>query len=704
MTVQNLDNDHPPMLSAATGYSAPLEELRVVDPRPLLQVIWRSRYSVAWIAVIFALAALNLALALSPKYEATAQLLVDPSGLNVLRDDISERPTRADTALAEAESQIGVIRSNDVMFEVIRRANLEADIEFGNPEPGLIGSVIGLFGSSDNAVSPTLRALRALSKTTEVARTDNSFVVDISVWTKDPEKSALIANTFAEAYLERTRGARTKVARRSSEALEARLEDLRQRVIASEQRVERYRTENDIVDAGGLLVVEQQLTEGTRELSRMRARVAELQARYDEILRLRSQSMSAEVWPEALQSRTITALREQLSRTMSTVSRLEVTLGPRHPELIAGRASVRHIEKQIRAEVDRIAGATRVERDRAVAQQDAIAARLKVLKANVLKTKNTMLGLRELRRQTQSDRDVYEAFLKRAGELSAQKSVDTTSARLISAATPPLEKGWPPRTLILLAGTMLGCAIGVAYALLREQFDPCVRSPRQIWQETGLPVLARIAHSELSMEAIGQGHSFARRECGPGSVDQLYNRIARGAGASARSVFLTTVNADDTAAMASLSLVCSGTESGDRLVLIDADMANAHLSQRLGMEEEPGLAELLHLGDDVKTIHEVSNDPPLWFVPTGGVEISKGERRCSRAVRKMIDQKNGECDLVVINGGPLWSSRLHRDIIDTADMVILIATAFETPMEGLMEATDALAATGARVGGVILVD
>lgn len=695
MSVSNLEHDRSSLARLSGDPGTPSTDLRVIDLRGLFVALWRRKVSIVATAFAFAFLAAVIALMIPPKYKATAQLLIDPAGLNVLRNDVTQSPANADSALAEAESQIGVIRSNDVMFEVIRRTGLEADEEFGSPPLGLVGSFFNLISGGANERDTSRMALQRLGESVDVAHSGMTFVINIDVWTKTPVKSARIANAFAEIYLEKSGKARAGFVRRSSDSLSARLEDLRARVNASAERVERYRSENGIVDAGGLLIVDQQLQEATNELSRVNATVTDLESRYEEILLMRSRQISPEILSEVLLSPTIADLRSLLTVAMAQVSTLEATLGPRHPEFVAARSNVALVEAQIRAELDRIVDATRVERDRERARAAALAARVETLKDNVLGSNSAMPVLRELVRQADSDREVYESFLKRAGELSEQQSVDTTNARLISQATAPLKKSWPPRTIIVLAAGMMGGAIGLGQALLREQFDPRLHSAEQVWQETGVPVLAEIPRTALEGKSTGDGMLA--------SLDQFYNQIASAPGTPARWVLFASADAEQLAAMATLSLATSAVDAGDRVMLIDADTRQARLSRLFGKQDEPGLREMVYSGESIGSVHRVSDDGQLQLVPAGRTGSSNGDKLRTSPLRKVLGERNQPVDLILVNAGELWSSRLHRGVASAVDTVVLVAVTSQTRTADINQAVETLTSAGARVGGVMLV-
>ena len=71
-------------------------------------------------------------------------------------------------------------------------------------------------------------------------------------------------------------------------------------------------------------------------------------------------------------------------------------------------------------------------------------------------TSQSFVALRELTRELDANRGVYEAFLIRARETDEQSTIDNTNVRIISSATPAKSASWPPRLLLLAGSIVLG--------------------------------------------------------------------------------------------------------------------------------------------------------------------------------------------------------------------------------------------------------
>jgi uncharacterized protein involved in exopolysaccharide biosynthesis len=299
-------------------------------------------------------------------------------------------------------------------------------------------------------------------------RTERTYVVDLAVESSDPEKSARIANAIGAAYLDEQADARAEAARRATDSLSARLNEQRERVTQAEEQVEAYKAAHNIVNADGRLVDEQQLTELNNQLVAARARTAQTKARYEQVLQLRRAGLDQGAIPEAVQSGTLGLLRDQHGTIARQEANLTAELGPRHPSVIEARAQLRSAQQHIGDEIARIAEASRIDYERTLANESTLASSVTDLKQRAIDTGLAFVKLRELEREAEASRAVYESFLVRAREIREQERLDTANVRLLADAQPPEGRSWPPRRLLmwpaLLALGLLG-GIGLAYLI-----------------------------------------------------------------------------------------------------------------------------------------------------------------------------------------------------------------------------------------------
>lgn len=444
---------------------------KLTDPAWLVRALWARKGLILLCALLGLVLAGLASLLVPPKYVSTAQLFIDPRDLRVLQNEVSPNATGGDptSITSYLESQARIIASDSIKTPVVWSEGLDKDPEFGGEAPKsglgrLLAEWLPKSGAPDH--DGLVYALAALDRNVSVRRGERTFVIDISVTSREAAKAARIANALAETYLENQAKVRAEAAQRATASLTSRLEELRNRLRTAEDKAERYKEANNIVGVGaGRSMTEEQLALNNAQLVASRTRVTEARAKYDQILAARPAGIEAGAVPEAVASNTMTALRAQLGAALAKEADLLASLGARHPALAAAQAQTRDARRQISDELSRISRSAKVELDRAVESERQIARRVDQLTATQYAAGRASVELRELEREVESSRVVYDAFLRRARETGELAGIDTTNARVIGAAMPPLEKSGISRRTLALLGGVAGGGVGVALAL-----------------------------------------------------------------------------------------------------------------------------------------------------------------------------------------------------------------------------------------------
>jgi uncharacterized protein involved in exopolysaccharide biosynthesis len=416
--------------------------------------------------LLFAGLAAFVARSMPNTYESTAQILIDPRELRVLEKDVLPQGVQGDASAAFLESQARIITSTNMLRRIVEQEKLVDDTEF-IPAPTALDRWLGI---SDIPMDKTLAAVAALSKKLTVRRGEKTFVIDIAVDTESPEKSAKLANAFVAAYLADQRESRSSVTRRTSASLTGRLEELQTRVRNAEDKVEAYRRERGIVDANGRRVTDEQLASASAQIASARSRLADAKSKLEQIERVGQSLAASSTLPEAVNSATLGILRQQLGDAERRAANLSITLGNRHPDYLSALAVKRDAERAVRDEIGRIKAAARVEFQRAEANEKDLSSQVEVLKKATLATSADAVKLRELQREVEASRGLYQAFLQRSLETGEQDNIDPTNTRIITEAVPPLEKSGPNRKLLIAIAGMAGAALAAGIAIMLELF------------------------------------------------------------------------------------------------------------------------------------------------------------------------------------------------------------------------------------------
>ena len=456
-----------PSYSGSSYYSAGHTSL--LDPIFILRTIWAFRWLAVLTAILGVVLASFIALSIPKTYTATSQVLVDPRDIKVVQNEVTPNGLPSEATLALIESQIAVVYSNSLLSQVIDKAGLVEDTEFNGKSTSPFAFITDLFPTFGNDApkgQTQLLTLKNFRKELKVDRDPKSFVINIGVTSADPEKAARLSRLVASTFIDEMGKVQSATARKASDALSGRLSELRQTVADAERSVEDYKAKNQLVGVGGQLVDDNYINRINDQLSRGRADIASLRVRADQMKKASVDDVVKGTLPEELTSEALTRLRQSYSDIAQQKAILSATLGSRHPQRIANADALTAARTAIRAELGRIVAAAQTELSRAEQTNADLTKQLSGLKSKQIDTSSSFVKLRELEREVDASRAVYEAFLLRARETGEQEALNTANVRVISEATPPLDPSSLSRRLIVAGGGLLGLLIGIGIAVL----------------------------------------------------------------------------------------------------------------------------------------------------------------------------------------------------------------------------------------------
>ncbi|MBK8455931.1 MAG: succinoglycan biosynthesis protein exop [Phyllobacteriaceae bacterium] len=407
---------------------------------------------------------------------AFAELLVDPRNLQIVDRDLTGNGYMATEAtLSLIENQVRIMRSGPVLYKVAEKLHLDADPEFNGAGKSfglssLLATLRGLLSSSDGPTAGEARmalTIDKLARAIDIERAGKTFIVEISAKSRDAAKSALIANALVDTYLEKAASFQSENAGRATGELSGRLDEMRKAVEASERKVEDYKAENDLVDAKGVLIGDDELVRLNDQLTVARAKTLELNARAASARELDAEAVISGNLPEQVSNVSLSQLRSQYATLAQEVAKSAVRLGPRHPQRQAAEAQLADARASIERELRRVTASIQIEMKRAVQFEQELSSRLSQIKSRQAMVSDKLVQLREIERDSAAKRAVYESYLLRARETGEQQGVNTGNISVVSRATPSLEPTGPSRTLIAILGTILGFAAGVGIGMAR---------------------------------------------------------------------------------------------------------------------------------------------------------------------------------------------------------------------------------------------
>ncbi len=680
----------------------------------LTRLLWRQRVAIAMAALICACAAVAIGKSLTPKYSATAQLYVDPRELQLVDRELTPRTQDLSGLAMVVESQARLITSNSVLLRAIQDTHLDKDPEFGGESRGLLGSLLGLFGldfrSASEAKVGETAALEILNRHINVKKTNRSFIVDVEVWSYDPAKAAMLANAISSAYLAESKKSQATAARRATTDLSGRLKELQQRLRNAENALATYKAQNNFVGSQDTAISDQQLSSSNQRLAAAHALTLDAQAKYDQIEASRRAATDAGAIPEALQSPTIANLRAQYAEARKRYAELTGELGPLHPALRQMEKQVDDLRRTIGEEVERFAQSAKNDLTRARDYETSLSKALDAQKRQSVQLSQASVRLRELERDVDASRDVYQSFLKRSRETEEQESLNTSSARIIGEATVPQRRSFPPAMSVLaMIGFILGALAASGWVVAADRLPPGSSEPRPASAETTTPapplkqpddgqpqptiaavekpLIARLQEADV-MRTLGgilkTGGIVDLTRIGWPTLRAGFPLISfldamremraavtrRSPGNAMPVIAVIGAGASEDRSIAALNVALAAARDGARVLMIDADSTTHALSSKVnGLgKSEPSRLGWLSIGS--KASRAITTANGISILPA----VQTADARAGDAIRKAIAQARsaGGHDLVIVDGPAMPWSAADRKLIGAADGLLAI--------------------------------
>ena len=715
----------------------------------LTQLLWQRKVAIAATGLICACLAVMIGKGLAPKYSATVQLYIDPRELQLVDRELTPRSQDISGLAMVVESQARVITSNNVLLQVIEDNHLERDPEFGGDTKSLMATLLGLFGieirSPGEVKLGQMSALEALNRHISVKKTDRTFIVDIDVWSNDPAKAAMLANAVSNAYLEESKNSQSTAARRATTDLSGRLKELQERLRTAENTLAVYKAQNNFVGTQDTLISDQQLSASNQRLAAARALTLDAQAKYDQIEASRRASTDAGAIPEALQSPTIANLRSQYAEARKRYAELTSELGPLHPSLRQMEKQVEDLRRTISEEVERFAQSAKNDLTRARDFEAALNKSLESQKRQSVQLSQASVRLRELERDVEANRDIYQSFLKRSRETQEQESLNTSNARIIGEATVPTRRAFPPAaSLLAIIGLVLGSLGAAAWIVAANRLSPDPAAPR-----TGTPAspdirtptspsrppagsrpqplvagasiekpqVARLQESDVMRTLSGilvKGSIPDMTQIGwptlragypltfLNAMREMRTRLSRSSpGNPAPVLAVIGAGAGEDRSIAALNVALAAARDGARVLMIDADHATHALSDRVSgpVKPEAGRINWLSMGAKARpVINAIQTANGITILPA--IKAA----RTNDAIRQAVAhaRSSGSYDLVIFDGPALPCSAADREWLDTADGLAAILPANLDINESMVSIIAALGDTERKLVGVII--
>ncbi|GIG38800.1 polysaccharide biosynthesis tyrosine autokinase [Cellulomonas phragmiteti] len=273
---------------------------------------------------------------------------------------------------------------------------------------------------------------------------------------------------------------------------------------------------------------------------------------------------------------------------------------------------------------------------------------------------------------------------------------------VVRDAAAPISPSSPKTGTNAALGLLVGLAIGIGTALLREILDTSIRSESTVAQVTDTAVVGVIAHDEsaTSRPLIVQSDPHSPRA---ESFRRLRTNIQfLNVGSRPSSIVVTSAVPGEGKSTTTINLAIALAEAGSRVVLVDADLRRPAVAKYLGLEGTAGLTTVLIGRATVSDVAQPWGNGMLHVIPSGQIPPNPSELLGSRAMSVLVDGLVNEYDIVLIDTPPLLPVTDAAVASKWAGGVLVVVGSGKVHRNQLTEALGALETVGAHTLGIVV--
>jgi succinoglycan biosynthesis transport protein ExoP len=651
---------------------------------------WRViRVRLGLVILVFLLVVIAASVAtyfLPRKYDSFATIEVEPEMTPVRIFDNQAGSQQPVNDPKFTQTQFQIITRKGVLYPVIDRLDLQR--KWGsNAEP-----------------LPKETADKHLLGMLSLQEVRNTNLIQIDVYSTDPQEAALLANTIADVYMEQRIAEQQNLV---SKGLNQMVDDVKKQEEAVSQayvEASRLRTESNIVDpnpdsldnAGrvedsSVMSNQEKVNTATSEVSTLRSRVAELD-------RLKPEDLMRAAGQLNLNDPIIEQKLPLYQSAQSDKARmLSSGLGVNHPDVKAVQAEIDTIEGQLKKQIDSMR--------KGLATQLAIAeASLKAIESNLTnsqteqQTKKTASArYLDAKYKYIEERKLLEAAKSRLNSESMELTMPRNAAFVRDRAEPALFPSKPNVPLNMALGVAAGLVFSISLAFFVEYLDTSVKTMDDVEKYVDLPVLAVIPQRIKMLTIAGDDTADAEAyRILKTNVD--FNRKKL----NASSLSIVSGGAQEGKSTTACNLATSWAKSGQRILVVDADMRRPSQHRLFGMENRLGLGNYLKGEATLDEVIHPTSVSNLSLTPAGSAATDVVSLLHSETMQHLVEVAKERFDIVIFDSPPILGVSDASIVASLVDGSIVVVQHRRFPRSMLLRVKKAIQNVGGDILGVVL--
>lgn len=668
--------------------------------RDYWKVVLKRRNSVLTFFSVIVIIVTIGTLTTTPVYKATTRVLIDREYKNLAEiKEVYYDPYSEDFY----QTQYELIKSTATAMRVVKNLNLEQNPEFNpalkKPEIGLFQSFLGgiknIFRSGSktdkNEITDNATALaRKIQGGLKVEPVKNSRIVNISYEYPEPRLAAAIADGIANAYVEQVLDIKMSTARQAVEWMTRKIEEQKKKLEESQQALQAYMKDKDIVELENKeAVTPLKLQNLSYQLIQAEAKRREAEALYNQVKGLGNNTSEALTVPAIAGDPVIQALRTEEIKIEKDIIEMSKKFGEKHPQMVRLKEDLRAVRDKIASEVKRAIQAIKNDYELAKAKETSLRHQFAQGKGEALALSEKAIQYGVLKREVESNQQMYEALLKKLKETSIIEEVRPFNISIIDRAEVPKYPVRPRKLLNILLSIIVGLFGGIGIAFFLEYLDNTFKTPDDVEEKLSVPLLGVIPFVKVS-ELQDKKIELLTHLDHKSSISEAYRSLRTSLLLSSvepiKSLVITSPLEDEGKTTVAVNLAISFAQLDKMVLLVDADLRKPKLHAVFGLDNTTGLSNFL-TRQVIKEIIRESGITNLSVITSGPIPPNSSELLSSKRMREFIDLVKEKFDIVIFDAAPLITvtdASILSTLVDGTIVVIRSGkTTFDVAKRGL---------------------
>lgn len=673
-----------------------------------LLVYWRTllKHKTTILGLALALAVLVgvIVFMMTPVYRSTVTLLVEDNKTKVL--SIEDVYSSMAQGREQVQTQAEIIKSESLARAVVDKLHLaihplydpKRHESWWNKTMLTLG--VGKPPTAQEVQNGVVAAVMA-NMTVEPVRLSN--LIKVSFDSPDRELAALVANTYAQSYIDSDMEAKFRMTKDANIWLNDHLSGLKTKLTESERVLQQYRDQNHIVDAKGLSESgsAEQMKDMMTSLVGAKMQLAQAASAYREIQAAKANGTSLDSLPVVLQDHGVQKLREVVAEDERKVSEMSNRYGPKHIKMIQAQADLQQAKDSLKRQAIDVVNSVEHQYEVARASEAVVAGAVGEIKGTIQNANRKEFQLADLERDVQTNQQVYDMFLQRFKETSASGDLTKAIARVVDPAEPARMPVRPKRGQLIGVALVLGIFLGVGVALLRERLDHTVHSTEEAEIKLGQPILSAVPL--LGDKNVARHYLDDPRSHFAESIRTARTGVLLSAIDCPRKVVVVTSSVPGegkTTIAINLALAQAQTK---KVLLIDTDMRRPSVAKCLGLTASLlGLSALVAGEATFEECVQKVPDSDLTVLTAGSIPPNPLELILSDRFKTLMERLSTEYEMIILDSPPLQLVSDAVVLSTLATGLVFVMKSNATPYQVARRCLKVLSNANATLFGVVL--